>query len=153
MGDMNGLRWLAENWFTYLNALGVVGGLFFTGYSLHSETKTRKIANLLTLTQSHREIWKEVLHEPKLNRVLATRVDTDRDPVTREEEIFVTLVIQHLGSVYRAMRNDLTISPEGLRRDVWQFFSLPIPQRVWNRIKVLQDDDFVAFVEACRNWK
>ncbi len=150
---MQSLRWLADNWFIYLNALGVVGGLFFTGYSLHSETKTRKIANLLTLTQSHRDIWKEVIHEPKLNRVLATRVNMERDPVTREEEIFVTLVIQHLSVVFHAMRDELTIPPEGLRRDVWQFFSLPIPQRVWNRVKVMQDDDFVVFVEACRNWK
>lgn len=150
---MQSLRWLAENWFIYLNALGVVGGLFFTGYSLHSETKTRKIANLLTLTQSHRDIWKEVIHEPKLNRVLAIRVNMERDPVTREEEIFVTLVIQHLSVVFHAMRDELTIPPEGLRRDVWQFFSLPIPQRVWNRVKVMQDDDFVVFVEACRNWK
>ncbi len=150
---MQSLRWLAENWFIYLNALGIVGGLFFTGYSLHSETKTRKIANLLTLTQSHRDIWKEVIHEPKLNRVLAIRVNMERDPVTREEEIFVTLVIQHLSVVFHAMRDELTIPPEGLRRDVWQFFSLPIPQRVWNRVKVMQDDDFVVFVEACRNWK
>ena len=153
MGDMQSLRWLAENWITYLNALGVVGGLFFTGYSLHSETKTRKIANLLTLTQSHRDVWKEVLHEPKLARVLSLRADTRRDPITREEEIFVTLVVQHLGSVFLAMRDDLTIDPEGLRRDVWQFFSMPVPQAVWDRLKILQDDDFVAFVEACRNWK
>jgi hypothetical protein len=150
---MQSLRWLAENWITYLNALGVVGGLFFTGYSLHSETKTRKIANLLTLTQSHRDVWKEVLHEPKLARVLSLRADTRRDPITREEEVFVTLVVQHLGSVFSAMRDDLTIDPEGLRRDVWQFFSLPVPQAVWDRLKILQDDDFVAFVEACRNWK
>ena len=152
-GWMQSLRWLAENWITYLNALGVVGGLFFTGHSLRSETKARKITNLLTLAQSHREIWKEILHEPKLNRVLSTRVETDRTPVTREEEIFVTLVIQHLGIVFRAMKSDLTIDPEGLRRDVSQFFALPIPENVWNRIRVLQDDDFVAYVESCRNWK
>jgi len=150
---MQSLGWLAENWITFLNALGVVGGLFFTGYSLHAENKTRKITNLLTLAQSHREIWKEILHEPRLNRVLSARVDIERTPVTREEEIFVTLVIQHLGIVFRAMQNDLTIDPEGLRRDVWQFFSLPIPGWVWNRIKVLQDEDFVAYVESCRNWK
>jgi len=153
MGAMQSLEWLAENWITSLNALGVVGGLFFTGYSLHAETKTRKITNLLTLAQSHREIWKEILHEPRLNRVLSPRVDVERTPVTREEEIFVTLVIQHLGIVFRAMKSDLTIDPDGLRRDVWQFFSLPIPEWVWNRIKVLQDEDFVAYVESCRNWK
>lgn len=150
---MNGLRDLAENWFTYLNAIGVVGGLLFTGYSLHSEAETRKVANLLKLTQSHREVWKEVLDNPKLIWVLSPDVDLVQAPVTTEEEIFVTLVTQHLVSVFRAMKKDLTISPEVLRRDVWQFFALPIPQQVWNGIKVMQDDDFVAFVESCRNWK
>ena len=76
-----------------------------------------------------------------------------RQPVTREEEIFVTLVIQHLSIVYHAMRDDLTIPPEGLRRDVWQFFTLPIPGAVWEKIKILQNDAFVAYVESCRNWK
>ena len=48
MGDMGSLHWLAQNWFTLLNAIGVVGGLLFTGHSLRSETKTRRIANLLS---------------------------------------------------------------------------------------------------------
>ena len=150
MGAMQTLRWLAENWFTYLNAVGVVGGLFFTGYSLHSETKTRKIANLLTLAQSHRDVWKEALQEPKLHRVLATKPDLHRSPVTREEEIFVTLVFQHLGIVVRTMKNDLTINPEGLRRDVAEFLALPIPRIVWSRIQHVQDCDFVVFVESCK---
>ena len=36
---MNGLCWLAENEFILLNALGVVSGLLFTGYSRQSKTK------------------------------------------------------------------------------------------------------------------
>jgi hypothetical protein len=146
-------HWLADNWFTLLNALGVVGGLVFTGYSLHSESKTRKVANLLTLTQGHRDIWREILHDPKLTRILDPAADVGTQPVTTEEQVFVTLVIEHLSVVFHAMRDELTISPEGLRRDVWQFFSLPIPQVVWNRVMVMQDNTFVAFVEACRNWK
>jgi len=39
---------------------------------------------------------------------------------------------------------------EGLRRDIAQFLSLPIPRDVWNKIKNVQNDDFVAFVESCR---
>ena len=146
-------HWLTDNWLTLLNAFGVVGGLAFTGYSLHSESKTRKVANLLTLTQGHRDIWREMLHDPKLTRILDPAADVGRKPVTTEEQVFVTLVIEHLSVVFHAMRDELTISPEGLRRDVWQFFSLPIPQSVWNRVIVMQDNSFVAFVEACQNWK
>jgi len=47
----------------------------------------------------------------------------------------------------------VVVKVEGLRRDIAQFLSLPIPREVWEKIKVLQNDDFVAFVESCRNWK
>ena len=151
MGDMGSLRWLTENWFTLLNAVGIVGGLMFTGHSLRSETKTRRIANLLSLTTGHRDIWKQIFTRPQLSRILDPNADTSSKPVTREEEIFVNLVIQHLSVVFHAMRDELTIKPEGLRRDVWWFFSLPIPQTVWEKMKVLQNDKFVAYVEECRN--
>ena len=150
---MGSLRTLAENWFNLLNAVGIVGGLFFTGYSLHSETKTRRIANLLSLTQAHRDIWKQLLAYPRLGRILDPNADTSGKTVTQEEEIFVNLVILHLSVVFHAMRDELTIKPEGLRRDVWWFFSLPIPLAVWEKMKVLQNDRFIAFVESCRNWE
>lgn len=150
---MGGLRWIIEHGFTLLNAVGVVGGLLFTGISLHSETKTRRVANLLTLTQNHRALWSEYFRNPQLARVLDATADTGKHPVNRDEEIFVNLVIQHLSSVFHALRDELVVKPEGLRRDVWWFFSLPIPLVVWERAKVLQNDAFIAFVEQCRNWK
>jgi hypothetical protein len=153
MGDMGILPWLTDNAFNLFNALGIVGGLLFTGYSLHSEAKTRRVANLLALTEAHRNIWKEHLKSPQLARVLSTAVDLLKEPITREEEIFVNLIIQHTSVVFHTMRDELTIKPEGLRRDVASFFSLPIPQAVWEQLKTVQDDQFIAFVDSCRNWK
>ena len=150
---MGGLRWIAENWVTALNALGVVGGLIFTASSFRSETKTRRVANLLTITKNHRDIWADFYRNPELARVLDTRVDLRKQPVSRDEEIFVNLVILHLSSVFHALKDDLLINQEGLRRDVWAFFSLPIPSAVWERVKFVQNEAFVAYVEACRNWK
>jgi len=150
---MGNLHWLMENWFTLLNATGIIGGLIFTGYSLRSETKTRRVANLLTLTEGHRDIWKELFRYPQMGRVLDATADVSKQPVTREEEIFINLVIQHLSVVFHAMQDELTIKPEGLRRDVWWFFSLPIPSTVWAKLTVLHNDQFVVFVEKCRNWK
>ena len=92
--------WLTANTFELLNALGIVGGLLFTAHSLRSETKTRRVANLLALTEAHRSIWREQLHGPHLARVLAPTVDVAKEPITREEEIFVNLVIQHLSVVF-----------------------------------------------------
>jgi hypothetical protein len=73
--------------------------------------------------------------------------------VTEAERVFVGMVIHHLNSVYYAMHDQLITKMEGVRRDVAQFFSLPIQRHVWEKIKVLQNNEFVEFVESCLNWK
>ncbi len=148
---MEGTRWIAENWVTLLNAVGVVGGLFFTASSIRSATKTQRIANLLTLTSNHREVWREFFRNPELARVLDRSSDLSRNPVTPGEQEFVNLVVLHLSSVYESLKDELVIRQEGLRRDVCSFFSLPIPRAMWEKSKIFQNDDFVAFVESCLN--
>lgn len=150
---MGGLRWIAENWVIALNAVGVVGGLFFNASSSRSETKTRRVTNLLTITRNHREIWADYYRNPELARVLDTSPDLVKQPVTRKEEIFANLVILHLSSVFYALKDDLLITQEGLRRDVVAFLTKPIPLVVWDRVKLVQNKAFVDYVEACRNWK
>lgn len=145
--------WVTHNWFDLLSSVGIVGGLLFTGHSVRSETKTRRISNLLTLTKNHREIWTEFYQHPQVARVLDAAADPVRTPVTKDEEVFVNLVIQHLHAVHQSIRNGLVMKPEGVRRDVWSFFSLPIPKAVWEQTKLLQDASFVAFVDSCLNWK
>ena len=49
--------------------------------------------------------------------------------------------------VYRATKLGMYPHLEGLRRDVREFYSLPIPSQVWERMKSFQDRDFVSFVE------
>ena len=145
--------WVAANLFNLLSAIGVIGSLWFTAVSLRSETKTRRVANLLTITASHREIWSEFLKNEKLARVRDANANILKQPVTDAERVFVTFVILHMGSVFHAMSDQLVVKVEGFRRDIAQFFSLPVPRDVWEKSKVLQNDDFVAFVESCRNWK
>ena len=146
-------EWILQNWFTLFSAIGIIAGLWFTAFSLRSETKTRRGANLLTITANHREIWKEFLNNPKLARVRDAAADMAKQPVTDAERVFVNLVIQHINSVYYAMSDQLVVKYEGLRRDIAQFFSLPIPQAVWDRMKVFQNDALVRFIEECRLWK
>ena len=146
-------EWFFENGFNLLSAIGIIASLWFTAFSLRSEAKTRRIANLLTITANHREIWNEFLNNPKLARVREANADTVKEPVTDAERVFVTMIILHIGSVYYAMKDELVIKLEGLRRDVAQFLSLPIPQAVWEKMKVVQNDALVRFIEECRNWK
>jgi hypothetical protein len=146
MGNMG--QWLSENWFNLFSSAGIIGGLWFTAVSLHSETKTRRIANLLTITANYREIWQEFFRSPILARVIDPAADVLEQPVTPEEELFVGLVISHINSVFYATTDDLVVEWEGLRRDVGLFFSLPIPKAVWNNTKLLQNQDFAAFIES-----
>jgi hypothetical protein len=146
-------EWISQNWFNLLSSVGIIGGLWFTAVSLHAQAKTGRVANLLTVIHNHRELWTDFYRSPQLSRVMDASADLGTQPVTREEERFVKLVIQHMNGVFQAMQNGLLIKPEGMRRDVSSFLSLPIPKAVWELVRVLQNDDFVAFVESCRNWK
>jgi len=145
--------WLANNSFNLLSAVGIIGSLWFTAISLRSETKTRRIANLLAITANHREVWKIFVDNKDLARVLDPSADSIRQPITDAERVFVTFVILHMSSTFYAMSDQLVVKLEGFRRDVAQFFLKPIPREVWDKIKVLQNDDFIVFVESCRNWK
>jgi hypothetical protein len=146
MGDM--AKWLAENWFNLFSSAGIIGGLWFTAVSLHSETKTRRIANLLTLTANYREVWKEFFRSPELARVIEPSANVAKQPVTPAEEFFVNMVISHTSSVYEALKDELLNKQEGLRRDVRAFCSLPVPNAVWIKTKLLQNQDFAAFIES-----
>src|SRR6266480_7508743 len=101
------LGWVTENWFNLLSAVGIIGSLCFTAVSLHSEAKTRRIANLLKMTQNHRELWKIFYQNLEMTRIFDASADTASPPVNSGEEMFVNVVIQHLSSVYRAMQSDL----------------------------------------------
>ena len=146
MGDMG--LWVAANWFDLLSTVGIVGSLLFTAVSLHSESKTRRTANFLTITANHREIWKEFLNQPKLARVLDPSANVESHPVTSEEEVFVNMVILHTSTTFYAKKDELLMKLEGSRRDIAQFLSLPIPNAVWQKTKLLQNQDFAAFIES-----
>jgi hypothetical protein len=147
MGGM--ASWLVTHGFDLISTLGVIAGLTFTALSFRRDDRSRRVANLLRLTGSHRDLWSELLREPKLRRILDPRADLASGPMTLEEELFVTLVIQHLNGVFHALQDDLTVRPEGLGLDVRQFLALPIPRSVWQRLQPLQNEAFVAFVERC----
>jgi hypothetical protein len=150
MCGMGGLHWISDNWVLELNALGIIGGLFFAAISYRSEAKTRRIANLLTITANRENIWKHFYARPELVRVVDPSADLARKPLTPAEEEFINSVILHINSAYYAMRDELVIQLEGLRWDVGAFMSLPLPRAVWEKTKNFQNADFIAFVAKCR---
>jgi len=142
------ITWLTLHWFDLLQAVGIVGGLFFAGWSLHMDTEAQRVANLLNLTGQHRDIWKMLFEEPKLSRVLESEIDLSKNPMTGDESRFVGFLILHLNASFKAIKAGVLMKAEGLASDIQQFFDLPIPQAVWQKLRIFYDYDFVAFVET-----
>lgn len=74
-------------------------------------------------------------------------IEADAKDITIGEEMFVTTLISHLSTVFRAMKHGEFVTLEGLKKDVREFLALPIPRSVWEKIKPFQDAGFVVFVE------
>ena len=142
-------QWLDNHGFDLIEAIGIIASLVFSAASFRRSHQSRRISNLISLSQAHREIWKEfVANGAQLARVQNSQVDLTKEPITAAEETFVVAVIQHLGVVFRSTKIDLTVKPEQLERDVLQFFKFPVARAVWEKSKKYQDSDFVEFVQG-----
>jgi len=142
-------NWLGHNWFAISQTAAVTAGLAMLGLALFLEAKARRVANLLQLTQQHRDLWERMFSQPELERILDPDANLEVLAVTSGERMFVIFIILHLSSTYYAMRSGFFQKPHGLRKDIQHFFSLPIPRAVWEEVKILQDRPFVMFVERC----
>lgn len=144
---MEFLAWAEHNWFVLLQSAGIIGSLLFTAASLRMDHKSRRTENLISITKAHRDIWEKLYRRPELARILDPLADPRTHPLTVEEELFIKLLIFHLNSTHRAAENDLIKLPEGIETDIRRFFSRPLPQCVWPKVKPLLDAEFVVFVE------
>jgi len=140
-------EWVGYNWLALLQTGTVAGGLLLVGFAILLDSRARRVGNLIQLTQQHRDLWERLYTQPELAHILDPAADPAQTPVTAEEELFVIFLILHLSSTYYAMRVGFFQKLRGLRKDIEQLFSLPIPRAVWDKVKDLQDEPFVKFVE------
>jgi hypothetical protein len=145
------LDWFVQNWFTFLQSVGIIAGLLFTGAAFKRDAKSRQVVNLIEITKQHREIWIELYSRPELVRILDAKADLQSAPITVEEELYVGLLILHLNAAYHAIKDGMAMKPDRLQEDIQQFFSRPLAQAVWERAKLFQDDDFVQWVTTVRD--
>lgn len=143
------LFWLNQNWFSFLQSLGIVGGLWFTAAAIRRDTKARKASDLLKLLEQHRELWSDIHRRPELERVLSQELDLVAQPISIAEEEFINLVIVHFHTGWMLSRSGSTNSLAALGKDVVSFFSLPLPRKVWEKTEHKRDAAFVRFVAKC----
>jgi hypothetical protein len=139
--------WLAEHWFDLAQTTGIVGGLLFTAHAIRRDEKARTITNTIAVNEQYSRIWHEFYERPELARILKKNVDLNKQPVSNDEALFVKTLLLHLDVVRRTIKAGLFVKIQGLQKDIRDFFTLPIPKAVWEKIKPFQDGDFVAFVE------
>lgn len=143
------LSWLSEHWFDSLQSVGIVGGLAFTGYTTLKDERARKIGNSIAINHQYQKIWSSIYDHPSLARLFDVDADINDPPLTLGEEMFITTLIAHLSTVFRAMKDGEFVQLEGLEKDVLEFFKLPIQKVIWDKLKPTQDREFVSFVENC----
>ena len=139
--------WITENWFVLLQSAGIIGSLLFTAVSLKRNTATQKVETWFRITSHHRDLWMEILERPELARIRETESRLKVYPLTEPERRFVQLLIHQLAATYVAIQAGVISEPAGLRNDIAQFFSFPVPKAVWDQAKQFQESQFVGFVE------
>jgi hypothetical protein len=141
--------WIKENWFSLVQSVGIVAGLWFTAWSLHRTGRDQRSANRLALAQHHRELWSDPQRRPELKRVLDAEVDLVTAPVSVAEREFLIEVVYHFNTCWELGRNDGLVSLKALRLDAESFFSLPMPRLIWRETRQGRDPAFVAFIDSC----
>jgi hypothetical protein len=139
--------WVVGHWFDILQTTSILAGFFTAAYTIRTNTKERKIANLFSLTTAHREIWSRLHEQQDLARVLSPSVNLSKNPVTLEEELFLHTLILHVRTAFKARELGMQFDDDAVAADIRQFFNRPIPRTVWERSKVFQDRAFVEFVD------
>jgi hypothetical protein len=142
------LSWIGSHALDLLSALGIVSSLAFTAVSFREDTRSRRLNNLVRLTEQHRDIWEESQNNPKIARIRDPKADLYTKPVTAEEAQFVMLLIFHLHCWFRAIQEREVTALEGLEQDIQSFFNRPIPRHVWSERKAFFDADFRDFVDG-----
>lgn len=143
------LGWMGSHWFELLQTVSIIVGFLTAVHSIREDTQERRIENLFTLTNAHRDIWWKLYQQEELTRILNPHVNLVREPVSTHEELFVHSLILHLRAAFKARALGMQFDDDAVSADVRETLALPIPAFVWEKSKRYQDGDFVAFVDGC----
>src|SRR5271169_3903503 len=127
--------WIHDNWVSFVQSAGIVGGLCFNAISIRQATQARKVSDLLTLNEQHQNHWQEMYANPNLSRVLAKEVDFIEKPLTLAEERYLNESIVRFTTGWQVARSGALFTVNDMRLDAGTFFQLPLPKKVWEESK------------------
>lgn len=133
-------------WFDLLQSAFIAGSFLLAAISYQNETRSRQISHLFTLHEHRQAVWRPMLSQPELARIRQSNIDLTADPITTQEQIMVKMAISHLYLIFKATETKQIPTPPGIQLDIKQYFSLPIPNQVWQEVKPYQDSEFIRFI-------
>lgn len=145
MGEL--VRWFFDYGPQAVQNVGIVLGLFFTGFALRADLRSRHADILMRLTENHRALWIYFDEHPELSRVFDDEVDLEIQPLTEAEARFIQFFINHVILTFRTRKLGLYISPDQLEMDLREFFSRPVPRFAWEKLLRFQDRDFAEYMQ------
>jgi hypothetical protein len=128
-----------------VQSVAIVGTLLIAYFQMRDTNRSNKAVVSLQVTGSHREIWSLLITNPELSRVVEELPDLANVPVSKLEEYFVIMVINHVSAAYDAHRQGMFRLYEA---DVQDFFTLPIPRHVWREARPYQGPELVEFIDG-----
>lgn len=145
------LPWINENWFSLIQSIGIVAGLFFTGVTLRHDLRARRVSQYLTLATQHRHLWSALYRHPKLARLMDPCRDIAKESVSKSEQAYLKLVFVHFHTGWLVAREGSLTPLSTLASDAAGFFNLPAPAIVWAKEKSEFEESFVSFIEEARH--
>jgi hypothetical protein len=139
--------WVDGNWFNVIQTVGIVGSLWLTMAAANRDAKAKEIENLLSLSEQHRELWKEIPQRIDLARIFQRDGDVLLTPPTVAETEFLNLVFVHFQTGWRVAKAGGITTLKEMQADIQDFFALPLPRAVWEKTRAARNKYFAAFVD------
>lgn len=143
--------WVSPDLSRILGDLGIIAGLFFTGFGFWRDARVRHGETLIELTKQHRELWMYYDEHPELAALFNPTRDMRAHPLTDEEARFANFLFLHLRASFGAKKARIHTLPEHVAEDWAEIFSHPAVCAAWDKMKDLHDRRFAALVEAYKN--
>lgn len=137
--------WIADSGWLLVERGVFVASFLFAALSLRSNTRERRLQNLLTFTDRHQKVLGGILAHPRILDPKGSAVSP-----TQQEIHAVNFLFLHLKSAFEAHRAGLYRLPENLDADIRLTLSYPLTREIWEKVKQSHSKQFVAFVERAR---
>ncbi|MGB0861517.1 MAG: hypothetical protein ACPG19_01385 [Saprospiraceae bacterium] len=137
---------LFKNWFDLLQSIFILGGFILSFIATQNDIRSRKVEHLLYLNQSYREIWAKTYTYPELLRIRETDIDLKTNPITAPERRMIREMVIHIYAIYEAIQNN-QIEKGETDKDIYDFLQLPIPNVVWEEVKVYHNKKFIDYID------